>query len=293
MEPLLILPFDHRSSFAKDLLGYKGELDETQKRKVSELKEIVFEGFRRAVDSYKHKDYFGILVDEEYGLPVIMNAKDYGVKVAVPVEKSGQKIFDFEYGEQFGEHISKVSPDFVKALVRYNPGNIEDNKQQIHNLKQLSDYCGMHNKKLLFELLVPPTDADLKEAGSEEAYDNELRAKRTTAAIREIKEEIEVAIWKLEGFTAEQWPEVIGACNDDAGIIVLGRGADREKVKQWLVDGSKFDRIVGFAVGRTIFANPLKKYLDFVFNRDQAAEMIAANFATFVDLWAEHKKIEL
>ena len=249
MEPLLILPFDHRSSFAKDLLGYEGDLDDAQKRKVSELKEIVFEGFRRAVDSYKHKNYFGILVDEEFGLPVIMNAKDYGVKVAVPVEKSGQKVFDFDYGDQFGEHISKVSPDFVKALVRYNPGNVEDNKKQLETLKVLSNYCELHNKKLLFELLVPPTEEDLKEAGTEEDYDNGLRAKRTVEAIREIKEELEVAIWKLEGFNAVEWPEVIEACNDDSDIIVLGRGADREKVKQWLIDAAKFDRIIGFAVG--------------------------------------------
>jgi hypothetical protein len=39
----------------------------------------------------------------------------------MPVEKSGQDEFDFEYGEDFGSHIEDFDPTFSKVLVRYNP----------------------------------------------------------------------------------------------------------------------------------------------------------------------------
>ena len=41
--------------------------------------------------------------------------------LAMPAERSGQNMFDFQYGEDFGEHIERFDPDFTKVLVRYNP----------------------------------------------------------------------------------------------------------------------------------------------------------------------------
>ena len=48
-------------------------------------------------------------------------AREHGLKLAMPVEKSGQHEFDFEYGDDFGDHIVRFDPDFSKVLVRYNP----------------------------------------------------------------------------------------------------------------------------------------------------------------------------
>ena len=50
----------------------------------------------------------------------------------MPVEKSGQDEFDFQYGDDFGEHIEKFDPFASKVLVRYNPdGDAEMNKRQL------------------------------------------------------------------------------------------------------------------------------------------------------------------
>ena len=35
-------------------------------------------------------------------------------------KKSGQEEFDFEYGQDFAEHIEAFHPTFCKVLVRYN-----------------------------------------------------------------------------------------------------------------------------------------------------------------------------
>jgi 5-dehydro-2-deoxygluconokinase len=50
-----------------------------------------------------------------------MSARARGYTNACPAEKSGQDEFDFEYGEDFAEHIEKMQPTFCKVLVRYNP----------------------------------------------------------------------------------------------------------------------------------------------------------------------------
>ena len=75
----------------------------------------------------------GALVDEQFGGParVPEEAKARGIKLAMPVEKSGQKEFDFEYGDDFSAHIERYDPDFSKVLVRYNPdGDAEMNERQ-------------------------------------------------------------------------------------------------------------------------------------------------------------------
>ena len=120
----------------------------------------------------------------------------------MPVEKSGQNEFDFEYGDDFGEHIEAFDPDFSKVLVRYNP---EDdavlNERQLGRLKRLADWLHGHDRKFLFELLVPATDAQLASVGGDsDRYDAELRPELMRRAIEEIQNYgIEVDVWKIEG----------------------------------------------------------------------------------------------
>ena len=76
--------------------------------------------------------------------------------LAMPVEKSGQIEFDFEHGEAFGEKIEEFDPDFSKVLVRYNPdGDAAMNERQTAKLRRLCEWLHEHDRKFLFELLVP------------------------------------------------------------------------------------------------------------------------------------------
>lgn len=288
--PLFILPFDHRSSFSRDLLGYEGTLTRVQHRKVVELKEIVYRGFEHAIAHESHRGEFGILLDEEYGGALLRKAKKLGVQICLTTEQSGKAEYHFEYGTGFRAHINAFAPQYVKALVRYNPEHVEQNKRQLKRLKTLADFCHANGYRLLFELLVPPTDADLARVKTKEAFDAKLRATLTIQAIKEIQETVDVDIWKLEGFTKAEWRKVVQTIKPDARIIVLGRGADKQQVKQWLIDGAAYDAIIGFAVGRTIFYEPLKAYLAGKCTKDEAAEAIGRNFASYVRLWRKMKR---
>ncbi|NCN07329.1 DUF2090 domain-containing protein [Candidatus Falkowbacteria bacterium] len=290
---LLILPFDHRSSFSKNILGISGKLNLKQKKEISDLKKIIFEGFLTVYKKYDIKDYFGILVDEEYGLSVLKQAKKNKAIVCLPVEKSGQKELKFEYGSAFGLHIKKINPDYVKVLVRYNPLNKEVNKKQLARLKTLGDFCAKNNYKIILELLVPPTEYDLKKSKTEDKYNNTLRLKRSVGAIKEIKKFLAVDTWKLEYFSQAGWRKIIRTVGKNSKIILLGRGENKAVVDGWIEDAAGFSQIVGFAIGRTIFLEELKKYHAGKITKKTAILKISNNFDYFVKLWAKHKGFEL
>jgi hypothetical protein len=167
-EQLYILAFDHRGSFEKMVGGDHG--------KVAGAKRLIWEGFQSAVAEGVPKEAAGILVDGQYGPDVAREAKAGGYKLAMPVEKSGQVEFDFEYGDAFGEKIEEFDPDFSKVLVRYNPeGDAAMNERQTAKLRRLSEWLHEHHRKYLFELLVPAEEAQLAKVGGDaDRYDAEL-----------------------------------------------------------------------------------------------------------------------
>ena len=155
---LYILAFDHRGSFQKKMFGIEGDPTPEQTDTIADAKHLIFEGLLKATEEGVDPHATGCLVDEQFGAPkgVPQEAKDRGLLLAMPVEKSGQNEFDFEYGEDFGAHIEQFDPDFSKVLVRYNPeGDAEMNRIQAEKLKRLADWLHEHDRKFLFELLVP------------------------------------------------------------------------------------------------------------------------------------------
>ena len=295
---LLILAFDHRSSFTEKLFNIRGRpptLEE--KNEISEYKRNIFEGFKKAVDKGVSKRTGGLLVDEEFGADILREAKTYGYVFAMPVEKSGQEEFDFEYGDDYRTHIESFGPTYTKVLVRYNTeGDKNLNQRQTKRLRMLSDYLHTTNNPFLFELLVPPTSQQLaKTGGSKETYDLELRPKLMVAAMKELQHTgIEPDIWKLEGVEkesdAKSLVEQAQAGGRKAGVITLGRGESKELVEKWLKTGSSIFGIIGFAVGRTIFWDPLVELKTGKISRQSAIDKIAQNYIDFVNLWQREKK---
>ncbi|HSQ48725.1 MAG TPA: DUF2090 domain-containing protein [Candidatus Deferrimicrobiaceae bacterium] len=295
---LLILAFDHRASFLEKMFGIKGRPPTPQeKQQIEHYKKMIFEGFRLATQKKVPKDIAGLLVDEEFGAAVLQEAKKEGFSFAMPCEKSGQDEFDFDYGEDFAKHIEKFDPTFVKVLVRYNPeGDAAMNKRQMQRLKRLSDYLMSAKRTFLFELIVPATPAQLaKLGGAKEKYDLELRPKLMVESLKEIQNAgVEPAIWKLEGVDKKEDAKAVvkqaQTGGRKVGVITLGRGESKEKVQEWLTVGAKIPGIIGFAVGRTIFWNPLADFKAGKISHQQAVEQIANTYIEFTELWLKESK---
>jgi len=291
---LYILAFDHRGSFTKRF-GIEGDPTPEETERIADGKHLIFEGLQVALGRGADPAVTGALVDEQFGGPsqVPEAAKAAGIKLAMPVEKSGQNEFDFEYGEDFGAHIEAFDPDFSKVLVRYNPdGDGEMNARQAERLARLAGWLHEHDRKFLFELLVPAEEDQLASVdGDKERYESELRPGLMVGAIAELQQSgVEPAVWKIEGLDrSEDCERVVAQCRaggrDQVVCVVLGRGASRAKVEHWLTSGAGVDGYVGFAIGRSIWGDPLAGFLAGDLGRGQAAEQIADNYVHFVDTY--------
>jgi len=292
------LAFDHRASFTEKMFGIKNRQPTAEERKqISDYKKIIFEGFKLALKKGVPKEVAGLLVDEEFGTDILREAKKTGLTFAMPVEKSGQDEFDFEYGRDYPKHIKDFDPTLAKVLVRYNPeGDKTMNKRQLQRLKNLSDHLKSIKKPFLFELLVPSTPKQLSEVGGlKETYDLEIRPKLMTEAMRQIQDaQIEPNIWKLEG--VEKPEDAMALVKQaqrngrKAAVITLGRGESKDQVQKWLKVGAKISGIIGFAVGRTIFWEPLAEHKAGKIRKQEAVEKVAQNYLEFSNLWLNERK---
>jgi myo-inositol catabolism protein IolC len=291
---LYILAFDHRGSFQKKMFGIEGDPTPEQTDTIADAKRLIFEGMEQAVERGVDPAATGVLVDEQFGSDIPERARREGLKLAMPAEKSGQDEFDFEYGADFGEHIERFDPDFVKVLVRLNPdGDAETNQRQLERLKELSDWLHEHDRKFLFELLVPAEEAQLESVGGDtDRYDAELRPELMRRAIEQIQDfGVEVDIWKIEGVDAQEDAEMLaqqtrkGRGREGVVCVLLGRGASDDKVDHWLRQAAPVEGFIGFAIGRSIWWDALKGYLDGGLDRAAAAEQVADNYLRFVQVY--------
>jgi len=291
---LYVLPFDHRGSFETKMFGWEGPLTAEQTAQIAAAKQVIYDGFKGAVVAGVPKEKAGILVDEEFGAAILRAAAAEGYATACPAEKSGQAEFDFEYGDDFARHIEMFDPTFCKVLARYNPeGDRELNRRQAARLRHLSEY--LHRKgrsRFMFELLVPAEKAQLQLiAGDKKAYDLELRPRLMVGAIRELQGAgVEPDVWKIEGLDRREDCERIVAAarsggRNRVGCIILGRGEDEKKVREWLTIAAGVPGFVGFAVGRTDFWEPLVGWRAKRTTREQAVAEIARRYREFVDVF--------
>jgi 5-dehydro-2-deoxygluconokinase len=276
------------------MFGWKGALTPDQAAQIAAAKQVIYDGFQQAIANGAPREKGGILVDEEFGAAILHDAAVKGFTFACPAEKSGQEEFDFEYGEDFAAHIEAIHPTFCKVLVRYNPeGDAALNREQAARLKRLSDYLHAANRSLfMFELLVPAEKAQLDSVnGDKKAYDRELRPQLMERTIKELQDAgVEPDVWKIEGLDRrEDCAKMVATARaggrNAVGCIILGRGEDDQKVREWLTTAASVPGFIGFAVGRTDFWDPLVALRDGKISRETAVDQIAGHYREFVDLF--------
>jgi myo-inositol catabolism protein IolC len=291
---LYILAFDHRGSFQKKMFGIEGDPTPEETERIADAKRLIFEGMLVAVSEGAEAGATGVLVDEQFGSNIPEQAREHGLKLAMPVEKSGQDEFDFEYGDDFAAHIEKFNPDFSKVLVRYNPdGDADLNEEQLERLKRLADWLHETDRKFLFELLVPATDEQLASVGGDsDRYDAELRPELMRRAIADAQDfGVEVDVWKIEGVDERSDATMLaeqarsGQGRQGVTCVLLGRGASTEKVEQWLQVAAPVEGFIGFAIGRSIWWDALSAFLNDGLDREAAAEQIAKNYLHFINVY--------
>jgi len=296
--PLYLMPFDHRESLQTKMFGWEGTLSGAQTEEIAVAKRVIYDGFLAAVASGVAKDHAGILVDEQFGAAILRDAAGHGYVTACPVEKSGQKEFVFEYGEDFARHVEAFNPTFCKVFVRYNPeGDAAMNRRQADRLKRLSDYLHGSRRLFMFELVVPAEPEQLERLrGDKKAYDREIRPALMVRTLHDLQEAgVEPDVWKVEGLDRHEDCEKVVATarrdgHDKVSCIILGRGEDDTKVREWLATAAGVDGFIGFAVGRTTWWDPLVAWRANQTTREAAVTEIARRYREWVDIFEKARR---
>ncbi len=142
----------------------------------------------------------------------------------------------------------------------------------------------------MFELLVPAEKRQLDGLGGDKkAYDLDLRPRLMVQAIQQLQDsQVEPDVWKVEGLDRREDCERIVAAarrngRDTVGCIILGRGEDATKVRDWLTVAAPVLGFIGFAVGRTVFWDPLVAWRAAQTSREATVAEIARRYKEFVD----------
>jgi myo-inositol catabolism protein IolC len=288
-DPLFILAMDHRGSFGKTLFDVRDESPTPdQLTRMKAAKSLIFAGLRQATPAVGRP---GVLVDEELGSAVIDAARG-SVVLAIPIEASGHDWFTLQYGHDWLDHVLAVRPDYAKVLVRDNPAFAAgDRSAQLDRLAAVSAGLDAAGIPFLYELLVPATDDQLASVdGSADRYDRDVRPGLVSQVIADNqKAGVEPTLWKVEGLETVAAAREVAAQAGDADLIVLGRDAPAERLDHWLEVASEVDSFVGFAIGRSIWEDPIRRHNAGELTDEAASAEIAERYLAFSTHWTvEH-----
>jgi myo-inositol catabolism protein IolC len=297
--PLFILADDHRDSLEKELYKLTAPPTPAQAARIRADKMMVYEALLDATKRMPDGAQAGILVDQEYGSDVAeLAAKSDGlINLSMPLEASGKDWFEFAYGDDWKTHAGYFAIDHAKVLIRDNPAlSVPDRLQQAERLKIVSAWAAESRHSLIVELLVPATDDDLKSVGGDKKrYDDELRPQLTLDVIGFLQDHgADPALWKVEGMDkaadAAAVAELAQRGGRTADCIVLGRHASKEDLDRWLDVAAPLPGYVGFAIGRSIWWDPLAGHLAGSIGTDVARHQIAENYLYFAHRYLSARK---
>lgn len=296
-EPLIILPFDHRTSLAKYCFNLPlDKLNAEQIAHLSDDKMVVYEAFKEAIALGLPQTDAAFMVDEQFGQEIIDLANRENMSVILPVEKSGQQAFEFAY-EDYQAHIEKFKPNFVKGLVFYNPADtLAIRKEQQSKLKQLSDYSHQHGYKLLLEIITRPNKDQLEKVqGSQDVFKKTTLPGLRLKIIQELHQAgIEPDSWMFGHFAdpieyQKLVAEVRKNGRDNVGIIISDFDASSKQIAEAITACANIPGVIGYAAGSAVFWDAIADYHKRDATRLQAKNRIAQEFIRLYQVYKQTK----
>ncbi|HEY1862115.1 MAG TPA: 5-dehydro-2-deoxygluconokinase [Roseiarcus sp.] len=272
-EPSTIMAFaiDHRAQFEKiaDAAG-------SPRERISDFKLLAVEAAAKVAAG---RPGYGMLLDGKYGREALFRAVDHGFWIGRPVEEPGSRPLEFEGGGSLGAKLVEWPvAHTIKCLCFYHPDDTSGmTVRQERELLRLNDAARKLERELLIEII----------ASKHGPVDD-----RTVGRVIERLYEIGVQPdwWKLEGQPSKTaWDNITRAIETGdplcRGVLLLGLEAPEKDLAQAFALAHNCSVVKGFAIGRTIFAEPAVEWFAGRTDDREAIERMAAAFARLGNLW--------
>jgi 5-dehydro-2-deoxygluconokinase len=269
---VLAMAFDHRAQ-----LEAMADAAGVSREHIAFFKQLAFEAARQVAGE---RPDFGILLDGRHGQDTLDVATGSSCWIGRPIEQPGSIPIRFEGGADVGCTLREWPVTHtVKCLIFYNPADPDGlRSEQEAQALRLFDACRKTAHELLLEIIPSKSEAPVDE--------------RTLA--RALERFYGLGIypdwWKLPDPASEAAWDAIAATilrHDPhcRGVLMLGLEAPEAELQAAFARAARQPVCKGFAVGRTIFAEPAEAWLEGRIDNDEAVRRMAATYSRLITAW--------
>jgi 5-dehydro-2-deoxygluconokinase len=278
-QPLFIFAFDHRGQLVE--LAQKAGRDLSC---IPQLKQLFVQAIERVEADLKKRGIaadVGLLADQRFGQDSLNTATGRGWWIARPVEVQGSRPLAFEHGRSIGTNLlAWPKEQIIKCLVQYHPDDEPmlrlEQEAQLMGLYQASQASG---HELLLEV-IPPKDHP---------------STHPDVIYRSLKRLYNLGIypawWKIETQPAQVWEKLdaLIQARDPycRGVVLLGLNAPVEALAAGFREAGKSTTCRGFAVGRTIFHEPSRAWLEGEIDDAGLISRVQSTFGFLIESWRD------
>jgi 5-dehydro-2-deoxygluconokinase len=274
-DEVLAFAFDHRPQFF--VLAQQAGADEAR---LPRLKQLFVDAVARVEADRGLAGRIGLLCDDRYGADALNAATGRGWWIGRPVELPGSNPLVFDRGRSVGTTlVSWPAEHVVKCLAQYHPDDVIENRlEQEAQIRTLYDAVQASGHEMLLEI-VPPKSLP----------------RESDTVLRAVKRLYNLGIypewWKLEAMDEAQWAamDALIAERDPhcRGVLILGQSANVEALAQAFQEARGSTACRGFAVGRTIFEAPSRRWLAGEIDDETLVRDVGAKFEALLDAWQD------
>jgi len=274
---LCVLAFDHRSQFY-DMVGELG----VSELRIGTLKKLLVSVVEQVEQSHALQGHVGVLIDgTDYGRDALASATGRGWWVGRPVELPGSRPLSFDGCRSIGSALVHwPTEQVVKCLVHYHPDDESCLRlEQEQKVLELWEATRSSGNELLLEIITPNKD---------QTSPSDVDSAVLRAVSRFYNLGVKPEWWKLAPMQEAGWEALsvlIGQRDPYCrGAVILGLNLPLE----FLADSftrARHPIVKGFMVGRSLWAQPSRQWLNQEIDDAAFVQQVANNFATLVDAW--------
>ena len=184
-------------------------------------------------------------------------------------------------------------------LLRWHPDDAASRKlSQLVVLRRLNDAVADSGAELLLELLIHPRPSVEVGGATARLWEDSVLPALQHQAVEEILGYgISPALWKMEGHSntleAARLDALVGSSRPDATVLILGGGSGIGDLRRAFSCAAGNRCFRGFAVGRSIWQEPILGLCRHEITHREAEGKIVDNFLAVVDVyeWATRTRV--